>query len=345
LAKKKMIITRTVPMATFLNIMGHVEQRFPEIEKTLLLQSGVIGQQKKLDAYPYIVVPNGTLVFNDLPGDVKDRLRAAQADIFIIASKILHSPDYDELIKLARFSGAQDIYMISQYLGQRLIRHDGRDVLLDEAEIARLSAEDVKTRFSDSPYYDNVESAIDHQWPNIIYPLIKDCDFSRVLELAPGHGRNTRKLMTVAQEIVLVDANKTCIDYCKQRFKDADGSCRLSYYVNDGASLEQTADDTISFIYSWDSMVHFDSYLMRRYLAEFQRVLKPGGYGFVHHSNYGNLIDNANYSVHVNPHGRSNMTKERFAQYCGHLGLEVSQQKIIDWGVKNLDCLSVFKKL
>lgn len=342
--KKKMIVTRTVPMEAFLRILGNVEERFPGVEKILLLQSGVVGQAKELDSYRYLEIADGMLVFDDAPAGLKNRLRAEKADMFVIASKILYAPGYDQLLALARFTGARDICMISQYLGERSIRRGGIDVPLDEAEIARVSAEDVKTRFSHSSYYEDVETAIDYQWPDIIYPMIKGCDFSRVLELAPGHGRNTRKLMEVAEEIVLVDANRTCIDYCKERFKDAPGHCRLSYYVNDGLSLGQTADNTISFVYSWDSMVHFDRYLMRRYLAEFRRVLRPGGCGFVHHSNYGNLVDNANYSTHVNPHGRSNMTKELFAEYCRDLGLEVIQQKIIDWDVQSLDCLSLLKK-
>ncbi len=91
---------------------------------------------------------------------------------------------------------------------------------MDKKKIAKLSAQDVKTRFADAPYYDNVEAQKERQWKNIIYPLIKDYDFTRVLELAPGHGRNTNKLMETAKEIMPVDANETCIEFCKDRFKD-----------------------------------------------------------------------------------------------------------------------------
>ena len=38
-------------------------------------------------------------------------------------------------------------------------------------------------------------------------------------------------------------------------------------------------------------MVHFDSDVVRAYLKEFRRILKPGGHGFCHHSNYtGSLV-------------------------------------------------------
>lgn len=219
---------------------------------------------------------------------------------------------------------------------------------LTEEEIIRFSAEDVRRKWEATSYYDRAEKTIDHQLSTYILPLInkKKYDFSRTLELAPGHGRNTNILKKMAKEIHLVDANKTCINYCKERFKNYRGPCRFFYYVNDGYSLSQIAAGIMTFIYSWDSMVHFEKSLMRAYLKEFHRVLKPSGYGLVHHSNYGSLSEKADIKIQNNPHWRSNMSAKLFIKYCSDIGLQIEEQRIIQWGtVKDLDCISVFRKV
>lgn len=94
-----------------------------------------------------------------------------------------------------------------------------------------------------------------------------------MLELAPGWGRNTARLVNHSKEIHLVDLNQSCIDRCKARFGDYTGPCKLHYYVNDGYSLPEIKDESISFIYSFDSMVHFDRLVVKEYFKEFSRVL------------------------------------------------------------------------
>lgn len=48
--------------------------------------------------------------------------------------------------------------------------------------------------------------------------MIEHRDFSIVVDLAAGHGRNTTKLLTVAQKVIIVDINQECIDFCRERF-------------------------------------------------------------------------------------------------------------------------------
>ncbi len=76
-------------------------------------------------------------------------------------------------------------------------------------------------------YYADAEPYMEWQWDNLIYPVIRDKDFSAALELAPGHGRNTEKLRCLSREIHLVDVNRTCIEACKQRFGDVKDGCRF----------------------------------------------------------------------------------------------------------------------
>lgn len=44
-------------------------------------------------------------------------------------------------------------------------------------------------------------------------------------------------------------------------------------------------NESMSFIYSWDAMVHFDYRSVDYILSEFTRILKNGGYAVIHHSN------------------------------------------------------------
>ena len=211
----------------------------------------------------------------------------------------------------------------------------------DDAFVRR-HIEECRQLHDGSGYYAIAEADMDQQWEQTIWPLIRGADMTCVLELAPGHGRNTRKLIGLAREIHLVDVNRSCIDACRKRFGEGDGRCRLRYHVNDGRSFDFLPDASVSFVYSWDSMVHFDKRVVRAYVAEFARVLTPGGTGFVHHSNYGATSDHDVF--HENPGWRSNMSRELFAAYCEEAGLEVVEQKLLWWFIDDLDCLSVFRK-
>ena len=62
---------------------------------------------------------------------------------------------------------------------------------------------------------------------------------STILELAPGHGRWTEALSSLAGRLILVDLSPGCIEECRRRFEGRD---RLETYVNDGRSLPPGLD-------------------------------------------------------------------------------------------------------
>jgi ubiquinone/menaquinone biosynthesis C-methylase UbiE len=192
--------------------------------------------------------------------------------------------------------------------------------------------------FRNSPYFDLAEPDMAAQWRNLIWPKIQHLDFACVLDLAAGHGRNSVKLREVADRIILVDMSQRNIDYCRQRFR---GDDRFTFLKNDGISLAGVADGSVSLVYSFDSMVHFDSDVVREYLREIRRVLKQGGSGFLHHSNY--TGDPAGDFTKA-PGSRNFMSKDLFAHYCIKCGLKVVEQEIIDWNEPGLDCLSIIRK-
>jgi ubiquinone/menaquinone biosynthesis C-methylase UbiE len=195
-------------------------------------------------------------------------------------------------------------------------------------------------------YFAAAEERMEWQWRNVIWPLIKGGDFTAVLELACGHGRNTEYLRQHAGVIHLVDVNRSCLDACRSRFGDQVGNCRFFYHLTDGNHFRAIGDRSITFGYSWDSMVHFDKVVVRDYLIEFYRVLRPGGRAFLHHSNYGAFRPNSDWATNYGT--RSNMSAELFRRYAAEVGLRILSQRLSGiadgWGMDDIDCLSLVER-
>lgn len=192
-------------------------------------------------------------------------------------------------------------------------------------------------------YFDEAESVMTYQWQRVIWPIIRDEDFTHTLDLACGRGRNSEMLKHHAKTIDLVDINTSCLKSCRDRFGDKQDGCAFRYHSTDGNGLPGIPDASISFVYSWDSMVHFDRAVIRAYLREIKRVLESGGSAFLHHSNFGSVSPNSDWRKN---HGsRSDMTAELMQEYAEDVGLRVKFQRLSGmadgWGIDNLDCLTL----
>lgn len=200
-------------------------------------------------------------------------------------------------------------------------------------------AEDIGVDWKRSHYYDDAEAWIDDAWTYMLWPFIRECDFSCVVDLAAGHGRNTRKLLDIAAKLYVVDINEENIEFCQRRFA---GEKKITYIKNDGFTLKEIPAAEVSLVYSFDAMIHFDSDVVRSYLKEFYRILKPGGYGFCHYANY----DKDPGGYYQNNIGWKNfMTEKLFHHYCAKEGLEVIKSTIYDNGTTvQEDCLTLFRK-
>ena len=181
-----------------------------------------------------------------------------------------------------------------------------------------------------SPYYDAAELGIERQWRELVWPFLNDdressINFSNTLDLAAGHGRNSAKLLPLVGKLYLVDINVENISFLRRRFGE---NSKIHYHVNDGYSLPFLSNNSISFIYCFDAMVHFDSDVVRAYIREFARILMPGGRVFAHHSNY---TGNPGGNPRRNPGWRNFMSRELFAHYAHKEGLSMIRQKTVDW--------------
>jgi ubiquinone/menaquinone biosynthesis C-methylase UbiE len=186
-------------------------------------------------------------------------------------------------------------------------------------------------------------------WSITIYPRIHSFLPSKnILEIAPGFGRCTQYLKEVCDKLIVVDVSEKCIRACQERFHDCSN---IEYHVNDGKSLDMIADRSIDFIFSWDSLVHADKSVMEAYIRQFSRILKPGGFGFIHHSNLaedskritGKFKRITGKLIPENLHFRDEtMDSSLFLKYSLESGLTCVLQEKINWRVNYLnDCLSV----
>ena len=182
-------------------------------------------------------------------------------------------------------------------------------------------------------------------WYGTIFPRIFPfLPATNILEIAPGFGRCTQYLLGLCTRLQIIDLNANCIDHCRNRFRDF---TNIEYYVNDGKHLDGISDNSVDFVFSWDSLVHCESDVLESYVNECSRILKPDGIGFFHHSNLGEYYDASRKCLSCeNLHGRAeSVSASSFKKFCDDHGLVCVNQEIINWrgDIRN-DCLSLFIK-
>ena len=195
------------------------------------------------------------------------------------------------------------------------------------------------------------------QWSETILPRIKDClPAPTILEIGPGYGRWTHYLKDQCERLVVVDRSAECIEACRTRFAT---DPRVTGYVNEGGSLPMISDGSVDFVFSFDVFVHIKREVVEQYLSEFSRTLKPGGRGFIHHSNLGAYANSARNFIpsglkklltkwHVldeDHHRTPTMSAQLFRTLCGEHGLRCTRQELVNWrGRRLIDCFSWFRR-
>ena len=195
------------------------------------------------------------------------------------------------------------------------------------------------------------------QWQYTILPRIRDyLPVGTILEIAPGFGRWTHYLKDYCKELWIVDRIDECIEACRQRFA---ADSRVRCYVNDGRSLPMIPDDSIDFVFSFDSLVHTKRDVVDAYLRELGAKLKIGGTGFLHHSNFGEYAGSFRERIPqaiAKPlikakifdwahHRTPDMTAELFRGLCAKHKLHCLSQELVNWrGRRLIDCFSIITR-
>jgi len=197
----------------------------------------------------------------------------------------------------------------------------------------------------------------DNQWNVSLYPRLQPfLPASNILEIAPGYGRWTERLRRYCDSLTGVDLNENCVRVCRERFAD---DPRLTFIQNDGVSLAAIPDNSISLIFSFDSLVHCEADVIKEYFSQFPRILKPNGIAFIHHSNYGSLgsaftrslghipiIRHIAWRLNLAPRNggwRAETVSAGFVrENCQGCGLHCISQEIIDWdSPQPTDCITI----
>jgi Methyltransferase domain len=179
----------------------------------------------------------------------------------------------------------------------------------------------------------------DMQWFSTLLPRLHCFLPARnLLEIAPGFGRWTNYLLDHAEKLILVDMSEKCLERCQARFS-AQGH-RIAYFYNDGFSLEFLPDNSIDFVFSFDSLVHAEYDVIDSYLSQLSKKMTADAVGFIHHSNIGMYEAN----TAPNPHSRAlTMSHQAFASLCDKYGLKCTSQELIYWRQDSFnDGFSVF---
>jgi ubiquinone/menaquinone biosynthesis C-methylase UbiE len=199
---------------------------------------------------------------------------------------------------------------------------------------------DQQAAYCNQPYEEWKESIV----KTFIYKNINP--ESNVLEIGPGHGRWTEFILKKAKNVILVDLSPNCIDFCKRRFSKFKN---ISYYVNDGKNLNFIKDNSIDFIWSYDSFVHMEREVIESYFREFARILRINGKAVIHHPGRRNITLWLNFLQKFGKWGvylyqilslgkikrgdgwRSNISKELIKKIAENNHLKVEAQ-INSWG-------------
>jgi SAM-dependent methyltransferase len=167
---------------------------------------------------------------------------------------------------------------------------------------------------------------VEAQWNWMLYPRIRSfVPTGRILEIAPGYGRWTHYLKDLSTSLVLVDVSDRCIEACKRRFAEED---HIRYHVNDGSSLASIEDESIDFVFSFDSLVHVEQDVIDAYVQQLATKLKPEGIAFLHHSNLGAIEDEVEHT-----HWRARSVSARSVREAADAsGLVSIGQELVNFG-------------
>jgi SAM-dependent methyltransferase len=166
--------------------------------------------------------------------------------------------------------------------------------------------------------YDNEESTNPFWDENTsFFSGFSQLDLTGALEIACGTGRHAARIVDRATRLYLLDTSVDALRIARERFASQP---HVEVIISaDGESIP-LADGSVSAVFSYDAMVHFEATTVGSYLFETARVLVPGGRALFHHSVYDK---NPTGTFRQNPGWRNYMSQSLFAYLTSRAGLKI----------------------
>ncbi len=190
------------------------------------------------------------------------------------------------------------------------------------------------------------------QWFGSILPRIQAAlPAKTILEIGSGFGRWSNYLRDHCEQLCLVDPDARCMQACQERFA---ADPKIRFYRNEGDSLGEIADESVDFIFSFDSLVHVRRRTIETYLTQLAGKLNRDGLAFIHHSNLGEYASSFARRARTlrrkavsSDHQRDpEMTAGLFRQLTGQHGLKCVSQELVNWrGRRLIDCFSLIARV
>lgn len=197
------------------------------------------------------------------------------------------------------------------------------------------------------PDFEYFEKAEQEGWVKVFwneesrfYQLFQYLDLDTTLEIASGTGRHSAKVLNKMKKLYLLDSSLGALDKAKERFA---ANTNITYIHNkEGIGIPGIVPDgSLSSVFSYDAMVHFEKETVFSYVNDSFTKLKAGGYALFHHSNYSK---NPNGKFTDNPGWRNYMTQELFLNNARQNGFEVIQSEVISFSCEDSDCITLLRK-
>lgn len=168
--------------------------------------------------------------------------------------------------------------------------------------------------------------------------MLGTMNLAATLELAVGHGRHAAQLVDHVPALILMDVVEENIEFCKKRFA---GRSNVVCVKNEGADFRPIPDESLTAIYCYDAMVHFEYDVALSYVRDAARVLQKGGRALFHHSNY---TQDPGGDHRTHPGGRNFMSQALFLHVARRSGFDVVESVVMDWDAPATDCLTLLQK-
>ena len=166
-------------------------------------------------------------------------------------------------------------------------------------------------------------------------------DLRTTLELACGAGRHSFQGIDRIGELYLLDSSAGALDLAKDKFREYPNVRFIHNPDGLGIRAGLIPDGSLSAVFSYDAMVHFEKEVVFSYVRDCYRLLQPGGLCLLHYSNY---QGNPGGKFTDNPGWRNYMSQELFVACAIDTGFTILHTSILDFSGPATDALTLMKK-